>query len=243
MLLSNSMTLEPFQKKVSNKKPEKAKKYYYFSLARNFNLKQRRPLQWYIKRIFDITSSIVGIMAIWPLLLMIVLAIKLESRGPILFKQERLGLYGKKFYMYKFRSMYQDAEQKLELLKEFNETNDKMFKMYNDPRITNVGKFIRKYSLDELPQLLNVIRGEMSLVGPRPPLQSEVDRYDKWHFLRFATLPGLTGMWQVSGRSGITDFDTVIKLDYEYINNWNFKLDLYLLLKTIPIVIMGKGAA
>lgn len=243
MLVLNSMILEPLEKKVSDKKREKTRKFYYFSLARNFNLKQRRPLQWYIKRIFDVMSSIAGIMIIWPLLLAIILAIKLESRGPILFKQERLGLYGKKFYMYKFRSMYQDAEQKLELLKQFNQTNDKMFKMYNDPRITKVGKFIRKYSLDELPQLLNVIKGEMSLVGPRPPLQSEVDTYDKWHFLRFATLPGLTGMWQVSGRSDITNFDMVIKLDYEYISNWSFKLDLYLIFKTIPIVIIGKGAA
>lgn len=232
-----------------NKNNDKQKKNLYsfahspFWIARNFNLQLRKPFQWLVKRLFDLTASILGVILISPLLLLTAIAIKLESRGPVLFKQERTGLYGKKFHIYKFRSMYQDAEKKLDLLREYNETNGIMFKMKKDPRITKVGKIIRKYSLDELPQLFNVIRGEMSLVGPRPPLPSEVGMYDDWHYLRFATIPGLTGMWQVNGRAKIMDFNRVVKLDYHYVDNWNLMLDFYLILKTIPVVILAKGAA
>ena len=214
-----------------------------FWLARNFSLWYRKPYQWKLKRIIDITATMTGIVLISPILILLAIAIKLDSKGPIFFKQKRVGLYGREFYMYKFRSMRSDAEKNLEMLAKFNETNDIMFKMTEDPRITRVGKFIRKFSLDELPQLFNVIKGEMSLVGPRPPIMREVERYDKWHYLKFATLPGLTGMWQVSGRSKIKEFDYVIKLDYRYIDNWDLKLDLWLLLKTIPVVIMAKRAS
>ncbi|MFH0702463.1 MAG: sugar transferase [bacterium] len=214
-----------------------------FLIAKNFNLGLRKPIHWKIKRIFDFTSSIIGIILISPVLLFIAMAIKLESKGNVLFKQKRVGLYGKNFYIYKFRSMEQNAEKKFDSLKDFNDSNSVMFKMFNDPRITKVGKIIRKYSLDELPQLFNVIKGEMSLVGPRPPIQAEVDNYEKWHYLKFSTLPGLTGMWQVSGRSKIKDFNRVIGLDYRYISNWDLKLDLCLLLRTISVVIKGKGAA
>ena len=214
-----------------------------FWIARNINLWQRRPVQWSIKRIFDLIASTLGIIMISPILALIAIAIKLDSKGPVFFKQKRVGLYGREFYMYKFRSMVQDAEKEIEAMKCFNETNDVMFKMYEDPRITKIGKIIRKYSLDELPQLFNVIRGEMSLVGPRPPLMSEVENYNAWHYLKFATLPGLTGMWQVNGRAKIKNFDTVVKLDYSYIDKWNLKLDFYLLFKTIPVVILAKGAA
>jgi len=169
--------------------------------------------------------------------------IKLDSKGPAFFKQERLGQFGKRFYMYKFRSMEQDAEEQLVLLKHQNETNEGMFKIYNDPRITNVGKFIRKYSIDELPQLLNVLKGEMSLVGFRPPLERELKSYKTWHYIRFASRPGLTGIWQTSGRSEIKDFDTVIEMDYRYANNWNLILDFKLLYKTIPVVLSGENAA
>ncbi|OGI04075.1 MAG: hypothetical protein A2104_00155 [Candidatus Melainabacteria bacterium GWF2_32_7] len=214
-----------------------------FWIARNYSLWLRRPFQWKIKRIFDLVASIIGVILISPVLVLIATAIKMDSRGPILFKQKRIGLYGKEFYMYKFRSMKQDAEEEFEQIRSMNETNDVMFKMTEDPRITRFGKFLRKYSLDELPQLFNVIKGEMSLVGPRPPLDREMEKYSKWHYLKFATLPGLTGMWQVSGRSGILDFNEVVKLDYQYIDNWDLKLDFYLLLKTIPVVILAEGAA
>lgn len=214
----------------------------YYWLARNYNLWLRRPIQWKVKRFIDFFGSLLGIILISPILASIAIAIKLDSEGPILFKQQRIGLYGKEFYMYKFRSMKKNAEAELEQIRSQNETNDVMFKMFEDPRITRVGKIIRKFSLDELPQLLNVLRGEMSLVGPRPPLECEVEKYDKWHYLKFATLPGLTGMWQVNGRAIIKDFNQVVKLDYQYVKEWNLLLDFKLLVKTLPVVIMAKGA-
>ncbi len=197
--------------------------------------------EWSIKRLFDITASLFGLILISPLLLLIALLIKLDSKGPLLFKQERVGFDGRRFHMYKFRSMSVDAEKVLKDLLQFNETNDVMFKMTNDPRMTRVGRILRKYSLDELPQLLNVLRGEMSLVGPRPPIVREVETYQPWHYIRFSTLPGLTGLWQVSGRSTINDFDMVVKLDSSYIKNWSLWMDFKILLKTIPVVLGGKA--
>ncbi len=220
---------------------EKLQNNYFAS--QSFNLKSIKPFQWSIKRSFDVCSSLIFISMFWYVFLIIALAIKLESKGPVFFKQERVGLCGKKFYMYKFRSMVQDAEAQMDKIKDLNQASEKMFKIFDDPRMTKVGKFIRKYSIDEFAQLINVIKGEMSLVGPRPPVQREIDTYEKWHYIKFATLPGLTGMWQTSGRSDITDFDQVIALDYSYITNWNFLLDIKLILKTIPVVIAGKGAA
>lgn len=197
-------------------------------------------LQWLIKRFIDIAGSLIGLMIISPILLLIALAIKLESSGPVFFKQKRVGLQGKKFDMYKFRSMKENAENELEFLKQFNESNNVMFKMKKDPRVTKVGEFIRKHSLDELPQLINVLKGEMSLIGPRPPLVTELKDYKPWHYKRFETIPGMTGLWQVSGRSSITNFDKVVKLDLKYIREWNLFLDLNIILKTVPIVIWGK---
>jgi len=153
-----------------------------FWIARNINLWRRKPIQWRFKRLFDLMVSILGGIIISPVLLITALAIKLDSRGSVFFKQKRIGMYGKEFYMYKFRSMKLNAEEQIEMIKDCNETNCIMFKMKEDPRITRVGKIIRKYSLDELPQLINVFRGEMSLVGPRPPIRKEVEKYDKWHF-------------------------------------------------------------
>lgn len=204
---------------------------------------KKKALQWFIKRTIDIVGATVGVIFISPILLLITLLIKLDSRGPILFKQKRVGLNGKEFYMYKFRTMCVDAEKKLVSIKKHNESNKIMFKMKNDPRITKVGKILRKHSLDELPQLLNVIKGEMSLVGPRPPLVSEIREYKDWHYARLGTIPGLTGMWQVNGRSNIKSFDDVVKLDVYYINNWCLFLDFKLLFQTIPVVLLGKGAA
>ena len=181
--------------------------------------------------------------------------IYLKSPGPIFFSQERVGKNGKKFKMYKFRSMYLDAEErKAELMKDNKLGDGKMFKIDFDPRVignkvmpdgshkTGIGEFIRKTSLDEFPQFFNVLKGDMSIVGTRPPLISETNLYEYQHFARLAIKPGITGMWQVSGRSEITDFDEVVKLDKYYIENWNLGLDIKILLKTVLVVVCKKGA-
>lgn len=218
-------------------------KQNYKLLIRNLNLTEEKPFQWFLKRAFDYTVSFSGLIAISPLLALVAALIKLDSEGPVLYKQKRIGLYGKEFKIYKFRSMRKDADKELDKLKGQNQTNDLMFKMFDDPRVTKIGKFIRKYSIDELPQLFNVLRGEMSLVGPRPPLPGEVWHYEKRHYLRLATVPGLTGLWQVSGRSTIKDFDAVLQIDYSYIDNWNFFTDIKILAKTVPVVLFAKNAA
>lgn len=199
--------------------------------------------QFALKRLFDLVSTSLGLVIISPLLLLIALAIRLDSPGPILFKQQRVSVKGRTFWMYKFRSMYVDAEAQLEKIIHLNERKDGlMFKVKNDPRITKVGRFLRKTSLDELPQLFNVLRGEMSLVGPRPPLPREVEQYATHHRQRLEVLPGITGLWQVSGRSEIVDFEEVVRLDLEYIQDWSLWLDFKILAKTLPAVIQSKGA-
>lgn len=214
-----------------------------FHISLDLNSLKKKPIQSFIKKFIEINGTLIGILIISPMLLTIAILIKLTSKGPILFKQKRVGQHGKEFYIYKFRSMYIDAEERLEELKKYNQTNELMFKMYNDPRITKVGKFLRKYSLDELPQLINVIKGEMSLVGFRPPLPSEVARYRSWHYVRFAMMPGLTGPWQTSGRSRIEKFDQVINIEYEYAKNWSLAKDIKILFKTIPVILFGKDTA
>lgn len=212
-------------------------------LAESYDMRKRKPMQWILKRTIDITCSLLGLLALAPLLILVALAIRIESKGPVIFKQRRIGLHGREFDMFKFRSMRPDADDMIADLLDQNETSEGMFKMFNDPRVTKVGKFIRKYSIDELPQLFNVLKGDMSLVGPRPPIKRELKHYKNWHYLRFATLPGLTGLWQVSGRSRIKEFDNVVKLDYQYINEWNLILDFKLILKTFPVVIGGMDTA
>ncbi|EKE03579.1 MAG: exopolysaccharide biosynthesis polyprenyl glycosylphosphotransferase [uncultured bacterium] len=215
-----------------------------FWIARNFNLQKRDPMQWAIKRVFDIAVCIFGLIITSPVLLILAVLIKLESEGPVLYKSKRTGLYGKEFYLYKFRSMRQDAElHEDNIRQQFNEGDNIMYKMEDDPRITKLGKFIRKYSLDELPQFINVLKGEMSLVGPRARATRDLWLYKNWHYIFFASVPGITGMWQANGRSNLKDFDKVVKLEFDYITKWNLGLDFYLLLKTIPAVILGKGAA
>lgn len=200
---------------------------------------QKKPLL--AKRIFDIAVSLTLLPVALPMMALVALAIKLDSKGDVIFPQMRVGRFGESFTCFKFRSMRSDAEEIKQALAEENEASGPIFKMKRDPRITRVGRIIRKLSLDELPQLFNVLLGDMSLVGPRPPIPSEVVEYKAWQYGRLATIPGLTGLQQVSGRSDL-DFDRWVELDLEYIRTQSVWNDILILLKTIPAVITGKGA-
>ncbi|MDQ6671979.1 MAG: sugar transferase [Chloroflexota bacterium] len=195
----------------------------------------------WLKRAIDLLVTALGVAAISPLLVAIAIAIKLDSSGPVFYRQQRVGKNSRTFWIYKFRSMGQDAEHRLEALRDQNEASGPLFKIRADPRVTRVGRFIRRWSLDELPQLFNVLRGEMSLVGPRPPLPSEVAKYEDWQLGRLRAVPGLTGLWQVSGRSEVT-FHDMVRLDIHYIRNWSLGLDVEILLRTIPAVLTSRGA-
>jgi exopolysaccharide biosynthesis polyprenyl glycosylphosphotransferase len=186
--------------------------------------------------------SFLALVVLWPFLLIAAIAVKLTSKGPIFFRQTRSGVNGRKFVLYKFRTMVLGAEKKLKDLQAHNEMDGPVFKVKNDPRITPIGKFFRKFSIDELPQLWNVLKGEMSLVGPRPPIPDEVNQYDPWHRRRLSMRPGITCLWQVGGRNKIKKFDDWMKLDLEYIDNWSLALDFKILLKTIPAVLFSVGA-
>lgn len=200
-----------------------------------------RGLNLIMKRCMDVLLSVIAVIVLLPVFMIIAIGIKLTSKGKVLFKQKRLGKNGVPFVMYKFRSMVIDADTQKNDLMEVNEMSGFAFKMKNDPRITKFGSFLRKYSLDELPQLFNVIRGEMSLIGPRPPLPDEVERYSDHHWRRMDVRPGLTGLWQVSGRSDLT-FEEWINLDIQYIERWSLALEFKILLKTVPVVLKGNGA-
>jgi len=195
-----------------------------------------------IKRLVDIILSSVALILISPLYLAVVVLIKMTSPGPVHFVQERCGLNGRTFKLYKFRTMVVDAEKKLKDLMAFNEMQGPAFKMEKDPRVTKIGKFLRKYSIDELPQLWNVFQGDMSLVGPRPPLPKEVKQYDLWHQRRLSIRPGITCIWQAGGRNRISSFDQWVKMDLEYIDNWSLLLDFKILFQTIPAVLSAHGA-
>ncbi|MFB0527406.1 MAG: sugar transferase [bacterium] len=199
------------------------------------------PWHLFIKRVFDIIVSLVGLVLLAPVLLLIALAVKLSSRGPLFFEQERNGMNGRKFTLLKFRSMVVGAEKMQEELRALNEMDGPVFKIKNDPRMTRIGKFLRKASLDELPQLINVLKGDMSLVGPRPPIPGEVTNYEAWQRRRLSMRPGITCFWQISGRNQI-DFEEWMKLDLEYIDNWSLWIDFKIFLKTIPVVLFGTGA-
>ena len=195
-----------------------------------------------LKRFVDIIGGIVGTVLSLPIILIVAIPLKIESPGPLIFKQQRVGKNGRIFNIYKLRSMYQDAEERKKALMEQNKMDGYMFKMDNDPRITKVGKFIRKTSIDELPQFWNVLKGEMSLVGTRPPTVDEFEKYESHHKRRLSMKPGITGKWQVSGRSDIQDFEEVVKLDCEYIDEWSPFLDIQILFKTVGVVLTHKGA-
>ena len=196
-----------------------------------------------IKRAADIALTLLALVVCLPLIALIGIAIKLESRGPVFFTQRRVGLGGREFTMWKFRSMRHEAERRHEDVAHLNHYADaRLFKLQHDPRITRVGRWLRRFSLDELPQLFNVMAGEMSLVGPRPPLPTEVRRYEQRHFVRLSVVPGMTGPWQVGGRNLITDFEEVVRLEQAYVEGWSFKLDLKIMLKTVAVMLSGKGA-
>jgi len=193
------------------------------------------------KRAFDVVLSGLGLVLLAPLLVLIALLITLETPGPVLFRQERVGLHRKRFKVLKFRTMVVGAELMLADLAAHNEADGPLFKLRNDPRVTRVGRYLRRYSLDELPQLWNVLIGEMSLVGPRPPLPREVDAYEDWQLDRLEVRPGITGLWQVSGRSELP-FDEYVRLDLFYIENWSLAYDLFIVAKTIPMLLAARGA-
>jgi exopolysaccharide biosynthesis polyprenyl glycosylphosphotransferase len=203
---------------------------------------RHKPFQFAIKRAFDIVASGLALVVLSPLMIGVALAIKLTSRGPVLFRQERVGYHGRAFNMLKFRSMVVNAEELKKKLLAQNEQSGPVFKMQRDPRITAVGRWIRKFSVDELPQLINVLRGEMTIVGPRPPVPSEVAQYEAWQRRRFSVRPGLTCVWQVSGRNQIS-FEEWMYLDMQYIDHWSLAQDFALILKTVPVVITGRGAS
>lgn len=198
--------------------------------------------QLFIKRLMDILGGSVGIAITGILTIILGPIIYIQSPGPIFFSQERVGKNGRKFRIYKFRSMYPDAEKRKKDLMEKNKMQGLMFKMDNDPRVIPIGRFIRKTSLDEFPQFFNVMKGDMSLVGTRPPTVDEYEQYERHHKVRLAAKPGLTGLWQVSGRSDIVDFEEVVSLDKKYIEEWNIGMDLRILFQTVKVVVTGKGS-
>lgn len=203
-----------------------------------------RPFPWHyetIKRALSLLVTLLLLVIAIPLIALIAICIKLDSPGPILFRQVRVGRRGRLFEMYKFRSMRQEAETLLKDVLDSNEASGPMFKIQSDPRITRVGRIIRRLSVDELPQLFNVLQGTMTLVGPRPPLPRELEEYEAWHFQRLEAVPGLTGLWQVS-RGNESSFDQMVRMDIHYIENWSLAGDIVILLKTIPAAVIGRGA-
>jgi lipopolysaccharide/colanic/teichoic acid biosynthesis glycosyltransferase len=194
-----------------------------------------------VKRTFDVLVATFLLVVLSPLLLVIAAAVFLSSRGPVLYRSIRPGIGGEPFACFKFRTMRNDADQIQADLESLNEASGALFKIRDDPRMTRVGRILRRYSLDELPQLLNVLLGQMSLVGPRPLPQRDFDQLEDWHKKRYLVLPGITGLWQVSGRSEL-DFDDLVRLDFLYLERWSVGLDLSILLKTLPAVLARRGA-
>jgi exopolysaccharide biosynthesis polyprenyl glycosylphosphotransferase len=194
------------------------------------------------KRLLDFCGSAVLLLAMAPIFGIVVLLIKLDSPGPVFFRQERVGLNKRRFRLFKFRTMVEGAESQQQMLESLNEANGPVFKIKDDPRITRIGTFLRRYSVDELPQLFNVLKGEMSFVGPRPLPVRDVERIDaQWHRRRFSVKPGVTCLWQVNGRSDVS-FDDWVRMDLEYIDQWSLGLDMRILMKTVPAVLKGSGA-
>jgi exopolysaccharide biosynthesis polyprenyl glycosylphosphotransferase len=198
-------------------------------------------IDYALKRTFDLVLSLVMLVLLSPVLLVIAVAVKLSSTGPVIYRSTRPGMAGKPFYCFKFRTMRHQADQVQDDLEPLNESSGALFKIRHDPRLTKIGRLLRRFSLDELPQLVNVVRGEMSLVGPRPLPTRDFDRLEEWHKKRYLVLPGITGLWQVSGRSDL-DFDDLVRLDFLYLERWSILLDMTILLRTIPAVLSRRGA-
>jgi exopolysaccharide biosynthesis polyprenyl glycosylphosphotransferase len=211
-------------------------------VAAEIRIQPRPRRSLVLKRLVDVIGATIGLVLCAPLFLLLIVAVRLTSRGPAFFVQDRCGLGGRVFRFYKFRTMVEDAEQRKAELEHMNEMKGPVFKIRRDPRITKLGAILRKTSLDELPQLWNVLKGDMSLVGPRPPLPDEVERYSARQAQRLSVMPGLTGLWQVSGRNTIPNFDDWIELDLRYVRLWNIWLDVRILLKTFGVVVTGRGA-
>lgn len=207
-----------------------------------WRVERRRPTpNGMVKRVLDVILATLGLVGTLPIWLCVMIAIKLDSAGPVIFTQQRVGQHGRTFRFHKFRSMYVDAEQRLGEVLASNETDGPVFKMRKDPRVTRVGAFLRRTSLDELPQLINVLKGEMSLVGPRPPLPREVELYRPTDAIRLEVKPGLTCLWQIRGRSQV-GFDKWMEYDREYVNNMSILLDLQILVRTVWVVLSCRGA-
>ena len=194
-----------------------------------------------VKRSFDLVISMLLVFALSPVLLACALAVRLSSRGPVIYRSVRPGIGAMPFHCFKCRTMYRDADRRQADLEDLNEATGALFKIRDDPRMTPVGRFLRRYSLDELPQLFNVVRGDMSLVGPRPLPERDYERLEDWHKKRYLVMPGITGLWQISGRSDL-DFDDLVRLDFLYLERWSVFLDLSILLKTVPAVVLRRGS-
>lgn len=238
MGITVNLSINTFGLKINEKVVEQISGYHVLT----FSSKLFTVTELHMKRVLDIIGALLGCVLTIICSIIIVPAIIIESPGPIFFSQTRVGKNGRRFKIYKFRSMYMDAEQRKEQLLSQNEINGFMIKMTSDPRITKLGKFLRRTSLDELPGFYNILKGDMSLVGTRPPTEEEFLQYEGRHKRRLALKSGLTGLWQISERSDINDFEDVVKLDLEYIDNWSLGLDIKIILKTIKVVFFGKGS-
>jgi exopolysaccharide biosynthesis polyprenyl glycosylphosphotransferase len=230
------MPVAPMERLLTNGRLESIDGVGVYSLANGPD----RAIGLALKRTMDVVGALVAMVVLSPVLALLAIAIRLDSEGPVLFRQERVGLHGRSFNVLKFRSMCNDAEGQLPDLRDQNEINGHAFKLAEDPRVTRVGRFLRRSSLDELPQLVNVLRGQMSLVGPRPPLPTEVANYDTWHRRRLSMKPGMTGLWQVGGRHS-PEFDYWVAQDLEYIDSWSLWLDFKIMARTVPAVLGGTG--
>jgi len=235
------VNLDAFSKGIKNLNVQPFMDEWYDLPVISFNPVDKKLFKLIIKTYVEFILSLGITIVFLPVLILVPIMIKFGSKGPVFFSQTRVGYHGRKFNLLKFRTMEMDAESKLSELMEDNEQSGPVFKMDDDPRITGIGKFLRKFSLDELPQLYNVIRGEMNLVGPRPPIPSEVEHYKpEWH-RRLNMKPGITGLWQISGRNEIVDFEDWVALDLKYIDEWSLKLDMKIILQTIPHMFKGSG--
>ena len=230
------MPVAPMERLLTNGRLESIDGVGVYSLANGPD----RAIGLALKRTMDVVGASVAMIILSPVLALLAIAIRLDSEGPVLFRQERVGLHGRSFNVLKFRSMCNDAEDQLPDLRDQNEINGHAFKLADDPRVTRMGRFLRRSSLDELPQLVNVLRGQMSLVGPRPPLPTEVANYDTWHRRRLSMKPGMTGLWQVGGRHS-PEFDHWVAQDLEYIDSWSLWLDFKIMARTVPAVLGGTG--